>query len=289
MAKTDLTPRELFAHHEAHLLEVLYGEGGAAVNAEDKKRLERYAFSSVTQPAGPFKAQTGVELEALVSFKLAANDREQRAKLVGATSEADATEHLLEVRFQAALNTAKSLHSHYMKYIDSSLGGQHLTPPGSESSPFLTSRSAKGMRYLTANLGRKEFTAASRLYLTAVEWDGELTTIANLVSEDNPYVRSAFMQSGTLSAHYDEIVTAFQLAFSTHNEEPPCPRSLQLRWPVLNEGAPADVALTPLPALSVYNALTAMHDYSWDLYNQPEKPSYALRMRAFAVGGHEAA
>lgn len=278
-----LAPRELFAQHRDELLALLFQDGHeSTATADQKKALNRYAFESVAQPAGPFEPASDDELEALVFGWLRANDNEaaSRAQKKNARGAPDPT-YLNGLRVEVALETAHSLHTHYVKYMDSSGTGAFLQAPGKEKAPYLSSRTARDMRYLSANLTKKPLSPYSKLYLASLRVDGELSTVAALVGADHPAVRRAFYRAGATQVDYARIVAAFKAAFVSKNKGTLLGNALQLLWPV-EPGA--DVALTPLPALSVYNALTEMNRLSWEWFNA-EAGSRPLDMTGFKVGG----
>ncbi len=278
-----LVPRELFAQHCHELLPLLFQEGyESTATADQKKALKRYAFESVAQPAGPFELTTDDELETLIYEWLRANDNEatSRAKTKTGSSAADSA-YLSNLRVEVALETARSLHTHYVKYMDSSGTGAFIQAPGAEKTPYLSSRTALDMRYLSANLTKKPLSPYSKLYLASLRVNGELSTVAAMVGADIPAARRAFYRAGATQGEYERIVAAFKAAFDSQNKGGLPGAALQLLWPV-EPGA--DVALTPLPALAVYNALTEMSRLSWEWFNA-EAGSRPLDMTGFKVGG----
>jgi hypothetical protein len=231
---------ELYEERHRQGPEALLGEAGT-----NGKSLARCAFDGTFQLAGPYEATDPDELRkavrALLKFALNAYS----AKFSG-----DIGPLLVETAKQAA----HGAHTHAGKYIHASAATRYIQRPGAESSPYLTSRSAAGMRYFTAGFAHApKHSTPARVYIATVLVAGALTTVAELLVSGNEVVTEEFLAAGVSATELASIQDIWRNVFSNSSTtlDPFLP---QLLWPTES----GDVAITGVPSLAVFNSISAM-------------------------------
>lgn len=243
------------------------------------KQAYRAAFDGTWQPFGPFDAADDEALRQLVRdlivFSRGAIEEKQTAFNLGFSANLTAVGEA----------TAKGLHSHPGKYIHASSGASWTVRPGTRQDPYLTSSSAGHQRWLSA--GFVHLPAASkpgRLFIAQFTYGGRITSVAELLSEENVIVAEALSAHGVEGADIDFLQTEFKAAFNQPTQ--PIESNLpQLLWPLVDGKY---VALTGLPALSVYNALIEMRRQASSVTAEDGSPKGRIPWSSYAVGSGQA-
>jgi hypothetical protein len=235
------------------------------------KQAYRAAFDGTWQPIGPFSAESDTELSVLVKDLLTFAKREMAdnaSKFPGSFSDA------LTLVCRA---TAKGLHSHPGKYVHASSAAAWNVRPGEEVAPRLTSRTAINQRWLSAVFNHAPVTGRpARLFIVQFVHAGRITSVAELLAERNSTVLNAFTEADVTPEDVETMVGLFVAAFS--NKSVPLELTLpQMLWPQPDSSY---VALTALPALSVYNAIASMREHL--------EEEQRLLMSSYAVGSGQA-
>lgn len=247
-----------------------YSAGPAELLSEkgtDGKRLARFAFDGSYQPHGPYDASSPEALSTVIKGLL-----EHARKAYGSEWLTQGPALLVKT----ARQTAETLHTHSGKYLQAESKTTYLQVAGSESCEYLSSASACGQRSITAGFAHApKQSAPAKLFIANLQRGQRIVSVAELIAEDAPEVRQAFMETGLGSADYETLRKTFVTAFD--NVSPVVDKHLpQLLWPT-DEG---DVALTGIPGLPVYNSISAMHSCV--------SPEAYLGRASFMVGSGQA-
>lgn len=262
MPKEKISLEQQYLNLEASGPQEFLKEGGA-----DGKRLARCAFDGTFQPHGPFDASTDDALYSAVRALL----EHAKAALVEKFKSAESA-----LLVQTARYAARGLHTHSGKYAQAESVTKFIEPADQHSLPYLSASSAAGMRSVTAGFAHApKYAGAAKLFIANLALDDKVMSVAQLIAQGNRTVRQAFTDEGLSSNEWAVLRNLF--AQTLQNEEAELDANLpQLLWPT-PEG---DVALTPLPALSVYNSIAAMRaNVGADAY---------LRRGTFLVGSGQA-
>lgn len=179
---------------------------------------------------------------------------------------------------------ALGLHTHSGKYVHASAKARALTSSPSAQGSLLSAATAYGVKRLTAGFwyGPK-FTGPGRVLLYYFETaDGPLALI-ELIAREEAGVAEAFEAEGFAPSVLEQVVATMRSCFAetalaADAIEPCLP---QLLWPLDNEDG--WVALTPLPAFTVYNSIFAMRRYVASLPSDER-----VRSASFKVGSGQA-
>lgn len=267
-------------------LESHYGnltlEGASAFLAEAGtfgKQAYRAAFDGTWQPFGPFEAADGASLRQLVSdlvvFSRSAIEEKKTSFILGFSANLAAVGEA----------TAKGIHSHPGKYIHASSGASWTVRPGNCQHPYLTSASAGHQRWLSAGFVHLPAAAKpGRLFIAQFMYSGRITSVAELLSEENVIVTETLSAHGVAAADIQSLQSKFKAAFNQPTQ--PLESNLpQLLWPLVDG---TYVALTGLPALSVYNALVDMRHLAASASVEGDSPKGRIPWSSYAVGSGQA-
>lgn len=246
-------------------------EGPQALLSEkgtNGKRIARSAFGGSFQPFGPFDATQASELRAAVSALYAV----AAASLSQKFPNSDIRDEIVNL----AHKSAEGLHSHHGKYLHSDSRLKTLEPAQSHSCEYLSSASAAGMRGVSAGYPHSpKHSVAGKLFHSSLLFGKRVATVAELLAEDQPQVRDAFVGLGFSQEQADEMRDAFLAALKVSVETGE--RCLPvLQWPVGQDY----VQLQTIPSIAVYNAISAMRA------GRPQ--DHKLRLSSFQVGSGNA-